>query len=84
MAAVRFLLHLRIARRSAKDELTYRALYHHALNLERERLVLEASTSEEARRKLDAAYRRRAAAAETFHNDQLGMLHDQRLALDDS
>ena len=39
----------RMARRSAKEELSYRALYSHALRLERERRMLEAATAAEAR-----------------------------------
>ena len=67
----------RIARRAAKEELGYRHLYSHALSLERERLLLEASTSEEARRKTLEGRRQRQAALEQFHVDQLSLLQEQ-------
>ena len=61
----------------SKEELSYRALYQHALTLEKERLLLEESTSEEARRKTNEAFRNRAAAMETFHMQQLELLSQQ-------
>ena len=67
----------REARRAAKEELKYRALYQHALALERENLVLAETTGEEARRKVLEAQRKRAAALETFHMQQLDMLQAQ-------
>lgn len=66
-----------MARRAAKEELSYRSLYTQALNLERDRLMLQAATEEEARRKTLDATRKRAAAIETFHMEQLAMLSEQ-------
>lgn len=48
----------RVARRAVKEELSYRALYTQALNLERERLLLQNATSEEARRRTLEATRK--------------------------
>ena len=56
----------------SKEELSYRALYQHALTLEKERLLLEESTSEEARRKTNESFRNRAAAMEKYHMEQVG------------
>ena len=67
----------RDARRAAKEELKYRNLYQQAIALERERLLLEESTGEEARRKTLAAQRKRAAARESFHMQQLELLSQQ-------
>ena len=67
----------RAARRSAKEELKYRSLYQQALSLERERLLLEESTIEEARRKALESHRKRSAAMESFHVQQLDALHSQ-------
>ena len=55
----------------SKEELSYRALYQHALTLEKERLLLEESTSEEARRKTNESFRNRAAAMEKYHMEQV-------------
>ena len=54
----------RMARRVAKEELSYRSLYAQALMLERDRLMLQAATEEEARRKTLETTRQRAAAIE--------------------
>lgn len=67
----------RLARRAAKEELSYRSLYSHAVTLERERLLLEAATGEEARRKTLQATRKRATALESFHMTQLNLLQEQ-------
>jgi hypothetical protein len=67
----------RDARRSSKEELGYRALYAHALTLEKERLLLAAATSEEVRRKLLHGRRTRQAALEHFETTQRELLADQ-------
>lgn len=66
-----------MARRGAKEELGYRALYSHALHLEKERLLLAAASSEEARRKILHGRRTRQAALEHFHTEQRALLHEQ-------
>ena len=67
----------RSARRAAKEELSYRSLYQHAVHLEREKIMLQEATAEEARRKTLIATRARALALENFHMEQLNMLHNQ-------
>uniref|UniRef100_A0A7S2FKH1 Uncharacterized protein n=1 Tax=Haptolina brevifila TaxID=156173 RepID=A0A7S2FKH1_9EUKA len=64
----------------AKEELGYRHLYTHAMQLEKERLMLEAATSEEGRRKILQERKRRQAALEHFHDTQLGLLQEQMSA----
>ena len=66
----------RAARVASKEELSYRALYAHALQLEKERLLLEVATSEEARRRILRGRRTRQAALEHFHNEQLSLLQE--------
>jgi hypothetical protein len=67
----------RQARRAAKEELSYRALYTRAVALEKERRLLQAATAAEAQRKTLDATRRRATALESFHSQQMAMLHEQ-------
>ena len=67
----------RMASRASLEQLSYRNLYQHALAVERERLMLEAHTSEEARRKTAAARQLRQAALENFQNDQMAMLQER-------
>ena len=67
----------RVARVASKEELGYRSLYAHALRLERERWLLAAATSEEARRKVLHGRRTRQAALEHFHSEQRALLVEQ-------
>ena len=61
----------RVARRAVKEELSYRALYTQALNLERERLLLQNATSEEARRRTLEATRKYVPASQSARQPAL-------------
>ena len=67
----------RLARRAAKEELSYRSLYQQAVHLERENIMLQDAAAKEARRKTLVASRNRAVSLENFHMGQLSKLHDQ-------
>ncbi|KAL1498627.1 hypothetical protein AB1Y20_013940 [Prymnesium parvum] len=64
-------------RQASKDEVSFRRLYQQALQLEKEKILLEASSSKEATRTVEMQRRIRQTALESYYSEQIMLLQEE-------